>query len=129
MAVMELRNASMGALLCGQVGNWEPWDRADRIPTKTTISGAIRVMAGQRARQRVCKIDCLFDAATPGSTLANFEEIVRLQHLDRLFTFRDREGVTTTVRILDWETGIWQEVRTKTIRLVSFTLLDVRIYY
>lgn len=129
MAIMELRNASTGALLCGEVEDWLPWDRADRIPTKTTISGAIRVMAGQRARQRKCQVDCVFDAATPGSTLANFDEIVRLQHLDRLFTFRDREGVTTTVRILDWENGIWREVRTKTIRLVTFTLLDPRVIY
>lgn len=129
MAVMQLRNASTGALLCAEVENWEPWDRADRIPTRTTISGAIVLMAGQRARQRICKIDCLFDAATPGSTLANFEEIVRLQHLNRLFTFRDREGATTTVRILDWENGIWREVRTKTIRLVTFTLLDPRVIY
>jgi hypothetical protein len=129
MAVMELRNASTGALLCGEIENWERWDRADRIPTKTTIAGAIVVMAGQRARQRTCRINCLFDAATPGSTLANFDEIIRLQHLNRLFSFRDREGVTTTVRILDWESGIWSEVRTKSVQLVTFTLLDPRVIY
>lgn len=129
---MLLKRKADGLVLCDRIWGWSHWDEPSAAE-RDTISGMPFSFVGQRARPRTTSISCTFSPGTEdgtGATLANLGEIKRLHHRGQLLVFRDREGNEADVRVRGWaESEVWDEVKTKTVVNVVFSLLDPTVRY
>jgi hypothetical protein len=98
--VIRISRKDTGKILSDVCSGWSGWQRPFTMPSLFTVTG-VRYLQKVGVRRYACTATMRFATRYPNSTLNNLEELIDCAHDLTVLRFRDLEGYTYDVQVVE----------------------------